>query len=58
MKLNFQLTEDAHQNGGDTPSRSQIVTTSHGRSRKLPYAFTGHGARMASNVLNSPTLSK
>ena len=35
--------------------QSQIETTSaHGGRRKLPYAFTEHGAIMAANVLNSP----
>jgi hypothetical protein len=35
--------------------RSQIATASvHGGRRKLPYAFTEHGAIMAANVLNSP----
>jgi hypothetical protein len=37
------------------PIRSQIVTGSpHGGRRKLPYAFTEHGAIMAANVINSP----
>ncbi len=35
--------------------KSQFVTSSsHGGRRKLPYAFTEHGAIMAANVLNSP----
>lgn len=36
--------------------RSQIVISNlgHGGRRKLPYAFTEHGALMAANVLNSP----
>jgi hypothetical protein len=36
--------------------RSQIATSNVGRGgrRNLPYAFTGHGAIMAANVLNSP----
>ncbi|MFZ4395616.1 MAG: ORF6N domain-containing protein [Kiritimatiellia bacterium] len=34
--------------------RSQIATASvHGGRRKLPYAFTEHGAIMAATVLNS-----
>lgn len=35
--------------------KSQIATSSpgHGGRRKLPYAFTEHGAIMAANVLNS-----
>ncbi|MDX2081108.1 MAG: ORF6N domain-containing protein [Terrimicrobiaceae bacterium] len=38
----------------NTPKRSQSVTGSHGGRRKLPYAFTEHGAIMAATVLNSP----
>ncbi len=35
--------------------RSQLANDSgHGGRRKLPYAFTEHGAIMAANVLNSP----
>ncbi|MEK7686526.1 MAG: hypothetical protein AAB466_14005 [Verrucomicrobiota bacterium] len=36
--------------------KSQIATSSsaHGGRRKLPWAFTEHGAIMAPNVLNSP----
>jgi hypothetical protein len=38
-----------------TPMRSQIVTASEKRNdRYSPYAFTEHGAIMASMVLNSP----
>jgi YgiT-type zinc finger domain-containing protein len=35
---------------------SQLATSKRGRGgrRKLPYAFTEHGAVMATNVLNSP----
>jgi len=33
---------------------SQFATSSHGGRRKLPYAFTEHGAIMAATVLNSP----
>lgn len=35
-------------------NRAQSVTTSHGGRRSPPYAFTEHGAIMASMVLNSP----
>ncbi len=38
----------------DKSNRSQIATSSHGGRRKLPYAFTEHGAIMAATVLNSP----
>jgi hypothetical protein len=37
----------------DAANRSQIVTGSHGGRRKLPVAFTEHGAMMAAMVLNS-----
>lgn len=43
----FKAEED------QTTSRSQIATTSHGGRRKLPYAFTEHGALQAANVLKS-----
>ena len=38
----------------DKSNWSQIATSSHGGRRKLPYAFTEHGAIMAATVLNSP----
>ena len=34
--------------------RSQIATASKRNVRFFPYAFSGHGAIMAANVLNSP----
>jgi hypothetical protein len=39
-----------------TNLKSQIATSSfaHGGRRKLPVAFTEHGALMAANILNSP----
>src|SRR5207253_1015172 len=51
----FQLSEQEVSHL--TSLRSQIVTLKPGRGqhRKYrPYAFTEHGALMASNVLNSP----
>jgi hypothetical protein len=33
--------------------KSQIVTSSWGGTRKLPYAFTEHGVTMLANVLKS-----
>jgi hypothetical protein len=36
-----------------TKTRSQIVTSSHGGRRYLPWAFTEHGAVMAANILRS-----
>jgi hypothetical protein len=47
----FQLTRE------DTAiliSQSAISSGAHGGRRKLPWAFTEHGALMAANVLNSP----
>jgi hypothetical protein len=47
----FQLTRE------DTKvliSQSAISSGAHGGRRKLPWAFTEHGALMAANVLNSP----
>jgi len=45
----FQLTAGEFAN-----LKSQIATSSWGGRRKLPYAFTEHGAIMAASVLNSP----
>ncbi len=47
----FQLTRAEFDN-----LKYQIGTSSfsHGGRRKLPWAFTEHGAVMAANVLNSP----
>ena len=44
----FQLTEEEFAN-----LTSQTVTSSWGGRRKLPLAFTEHGAIMAASVLNS-----
>jgi ORF6N domain len=38
--------------------KSQIATSSCGGRRKLPFAFTEHGAVMLASVLNSPTAVK
>ena len=38
----------------DNSPRSQIVTSSHGGVRYLPYAFTENGIAMLSSVLRSP----
>jgi hypothetical protein len=51
------LERGANAAGSSGPAlKSQIATSSftHGGRRKLPYAFTEHGAIMAANVLNSP----
>jgi hypothetical protein len=55
----FLLTREEHKN-----LKSQIVTSSsslrnaarqrHGGARKLPWAFTEHGAIMAATILRSP----
>ncbi len=44
----FQLTNEEFEN-----LKSQIVTSSWGGVRKLPYVFTEHGILMISSVLNS-----
>jgi hypothetical protein len=44
----FQLTEQEFHN-----LKSQIVTSSWGGKRKLPYVFTEHGVAMLSGILNS-----
>ncbi len=44
----FQLTQRELTN-----LKSQIVTSSWGGTRKLPFAFTEHGVTMAANVLKS-----
>ena len=66
----FQLTREEYANlisqfvisssedtdkQSDTPSSSQIAMSSgYGGLRKMPWAFTEHGALMAATVLNSP----
>ena len=62
--LDFQLTPDEWSAlrsqiatlTSDPNLKSQIATSSlsHGGRRKLPVAFTEHGALMAANILNSP----
>jgi len=64
-RLNQQIKRNARRFPGDfviqlkrvevANLKSQIVTSSsgHGGRRKLPYAFTEHGAIMAASVLNS-----
>ncbi|HSA06935.1 MAG TPA: ORF6N domain-containing protein [Candidatus Gastranaerophilales bacterium] len=44
----FQITNEEWEN-----LKSQIVASSWGGRRKLPYAFTEHGVLMLSSVLNS-----
>lgn len=46
----FQLTPDEFAN---LISQSAISSSGHGGRRKLPWAFTEHGAIMAANVLSS-----
>ncbi|HEY5392282.1 MAG TPA: ORF6N domain-containing protein, partial [Hanamia sp.] len=46
----FQISKDEFQN-----LKSQIVTSSWGGVRKLPYVFTEQGVAMLSSVLNSET---
>ena len=47
----FQLTADE---SADLKSQSVTSSSGHGGRRKLPWAFTEHGAIMAASVLNSP----
>jgi ORF6N domain len=53
----FQLTKEELQNlrfqSGISNLRSQIVISSYGGRRYLPYAFTEYGVVMLSSVLNS-----
>jgi hypothetical protein len=53
----FQLTKNEAQNlicqFGTSNLISQFVISSHGGTRKLPYAFTEQGVAMLSSVLNS-----
>lgn len=46
----FQLTKSEFEN-----LKSQFATSSWGGHRKLPYAFTEHGAIMLASVLNTST---
>ena len=49
----FLLTKTEYEN-----LKSQIVTSSWGGRRKLPFAFTEHGVVMLSSVLNSKIANK
>ncbi|MDR2576417.1 MAG: ORF6N domain-containing protein [Treponema sp.] len=49
----FQLTQREYEN-----LKSQIVTSSWGGRRKLPFVFTEHGVIMLSSVLNSKIATK
>ncbi|NTV30145.1 MAG: ORF6N domain-containing protein [Candidatus Omnitrophica bacterium] len=53
--FSFRLTKPEANKIAGRSLRSQIVTSKAGRGgrRYLPYAFTGHGAVMAANILNS-----
>ena len=52
-KYMFQLTKDEFEN-----LKFQFGTSSWGGTRKLPHAFTEHGALMAASILNSPVAIK
>lgn len=47
-------SSDDADNQRATSKSSQDVMSYHGGARKLPWAFTEHGALMAANVLRSP----
>lgn len=49
----FQITREEYAN-----LKSQIVISSWGGARSLPYAFTEHGITMAASVLKSPKARK
>ena len=54
--LKSQFVTSSGPAGGEVSlaqNRSQTVTSSHGGRRKLPWAFTEHGALMAANILRS-----
>lgn len=47
-------SEDADKQTDATNSSQSAMSSLHGGLRKLPWAFTEHGALMAATVLNSP----
>jgi hypothetical protein len=53
----FQLTKEEHKNlilqFAISNLRSQIVTSSYGGRRHIPYVFTEHGVAMLSSILKS-----
>ena len=51
----FQLTREEVAN---LMSQNATSSFTHGGRRKLPFAFTEHGAIQAANVLNSPAAAK
>ena len=57
LEFMFQLTEEEYDSLRSkivtSNLKSQIVTSSWGGRRKLPFAFTEHGVIMLSSVLNS-----
>jgi ORF6N domain len=50
----FELTRDEFTNLKSQIATSSLIAPSHGGRRKLPLAFTEHGAIMAATVLSSP----
>ena len=56
MKSHFtKSNEESIEKKNDTDLKSQIVTSSWGGTRKMPYAFTEYGIAMLSSVLHSET---
>lgn len=54
MKSHFtKSNEESIEKKNDTDLKSQIVTSSWGGTRKMPYAFTEYGIAMLSSVLHS-----
>jgi len=50
LKSRFAISSSSPANPAQTPP----LGAGHGGRRKLPWAFTEHGAMMAANILNSP----
>ena len=54
LKSQIATSSSAHAKASNLISQIVISSGTHGGRRKLPHAFTEHGALMAANVLNSP----
>lgn len=56
MKSHIAISNtESVERKNDTDLKSQIVTSSWGGTRKMPYAFTEYGIAMLSSVLHSET---
>lgn len=58
LRSQYAISNDPEDNlrsqNATSNLKSQIVISSHGGRRKLPYVFTEHGPVMLASVLNSP----